>query len=181
MLKTALPITFLLIAACSASNKSTTFIPKTLSGDQAAVYIYRPSVMANALYSPDLLVNDEFKLSVKNSKKSLIILPTGETLFELDEHNNQSRLTSLLLNLKSETTYYLRVTTTLKINSETSYEPYLRSYNLENIAENKAKIEIAECCITNNKKTAIESEKKSKTLQTDDGFSVNKTQNPFSH
>lgn len=181
MLKATLPITFLLIAACSTSNNTTTFTPKTLNGGQTAIYIYRPSVMANALYSPDLLVNDEFKLSVKNGKKYRVILPAGETLFELDEDSSQSRLTRLLLNLKPEMTYYLRVTTTLKINSAASYEPYQRSYTLENITANKAKIEIAECCITNNKKTPIESEEESKTLQTDDGFSINKTQNPFSH
>lgn len=169
----------LLLTACATSSGTKTFTPMSLDDDQSAVYIYRPSVMANAMYTPDLYINEELKFSIKNGKKSRITLPAGEYTFVLDADNNQSRLTTQTLDLKPGMTYYLRVTTSLKIKDTAKYEPYQRSYNLENIAQEQAKLEITECCMKSDKKPIVEPET-NPTNKPEDGFSVDKTQNPFS-
>ncbi|MFV2003732.1 MAG: hypothetical protein ACC650_00945 [Gammaproteobacteria bacterium] len=168
---------FYLTACSTTSGSNNTFTPMSVNDGQAAVYIYRPPMMANSLYSPDLYINDELKLSIKNGKNSRLVLPAGEYKFELQADNNSSDLTSLSLKLSPESTSYIRITTSLNIKSATNYEPYQRSFNIEHVNEKQAITQIAKCCVSNNKKSVAESPDN----KTDDGFSVDKTQNPFSH
>jgi Protein of unknown function (DUF2846) len=182
MLKLPLLISIFYLVACSTTNAANnTFTPMPVNYGQAAVYIYRPPMMANSLYSPDLYINDELKLSIKNGKNSRLVLPAGEYKFELQADNNNSDLTSLSLKLNSETTTYIRITTSLKIKSAANYEPYKRSFNLEHVDEKLASTQIAKCCVSKNKKSVVETKAEPTTKQTEDGFSVDKTQNPFSH
>jgi hypothetical protein len=181
MLKTILTIFFLFLTACTTSNNTREFAPVPLDEGQSAVYIYRPSVMANALYSPDFYINEELKFSVKNGEKSRTVLPAGNHVFKLDADNNQSNQKTLSLNLRPGETYYLRVSTTLKVHNTSSYQPYQRNYSLENIPKKNAEMEITECCMSDDKIKASEPEIPPTTKQPDDGFSVDKTHNPFSH
>jgi len=145
------------------------------------VYIYRPFATSNAMYSPDLYLNDEFKLSIKNGKNVGFTLPPGDYKFELEPDKNYSGLTSLSVNLSAGSTVFIRVDTSLKIDSAPTYKPYQRSFNLTRVDEKQAKKEIAECCMTNNINSKTEQETKTVTKQNEEGFSVDKTQNPFSH
>lgn len=171
----------LYLSACSTTNsKKNTFTPQIAASNQVVIYIYRPSVMSNAIYSPDLYINNEFKLSIKNGKHSRLSLMPGEYKFELEPDKNYAGSTSLSLNLNTGTTYFIRVDTSLKIESATSYKPYQRSFNLIKIDEKLAVNEIAKCCVIKSKKITP-SEINTIIKEPDDGFSVDKTQNPFSH
>jgi hypothetical protein len=181
MFKMILAVFFLFLTACAASSNREIFTPSSPNDGQSAVYIYRPSVMANALYSPDLYINEELKFPVKNGKKTRFTLAPGKYTFKLDANDEQGRITTLSLSLQPEITYYLRVTTTLKIKSAANYEPYQRSYMLENITREKARIEITDCCVNSDKKPIADMETETTNKPDDDGFSVDKTQNPFSH
>jgi hypothetical protein len=145
------------------------------------VYIYRPFATSNAMYSPDLYLNDEFKLSIKNGKNVGFTLPPGDYKFELEPDKNYSGITRFSLNLSAGNTYFIRVNTSLKIKSALTYEPYKRSFDLTKVDEQLALKEIAECCMATNIKSNTDQETKTVKKQTVEEFSVDKTQNPFSH
>ena len=170
----------LLCAACSTTSGTATFKPVTAKADQAVIYIYRPSVMSNVLYSPGINVDGEFKLYAKNGINSQIILSPGEHTFEFQDDKSYAELLPITLTLEAGSTTYLRVVTSLKIENSVGYEPYARSFALTHADEETAIKEITECCTAKPEQP----EEKSKTTTVDesgDGFSVDKTQNPFSH
>ena len=88
---------------------------------------------------------------------------------------------SLLLNLSANSTYFVRVNTSLKIKSALTYEPYQRSFNLSRVDEQQAVKEITECCMATDIKSNTDQERNIEKTQTEEGFSVDKTLNPFSH
>lgn len=168
------------LAACSAAGGTHAFTPQAADSGQAAIYFYRPAAMANAIYFPDLHVNGEFKLSIKNGQVSRLILPPGEATIEITADEHYSDVNRLTLNLIAGTTYYIRVDTVLKIENTPAYEPYYRSFSLVSVAGETATSEIAECCADKSMKTKDTADSASKIIKTDDSFSVDKTQNPFS-
>ena len=176
-------IALLLLSACSTINNTATFTPAPATGDpdHATVYIYRPSAMSNALYSPGLNVDGEFRLYTRNGVNSLISLPAGEHVFEFQAEKKYSELTPITLSLDAGLIYFIRVTTTLKINDTVGYEPYVRSFKLTRVNEQQAVKEIAECCLDDGSETLDKSETKPADEETGSGFTVDKTQNPFSH
>ena len=172
-------ISCLQFAACS-TNTVTPFTPTAARPEQAVVYIYRPTEMANALYSPGLLVDGEFKLYLKNSVNNLLTLTPGEHLFSFQADKKYSSLTPLALTLNAGTISYIRVTTSLKVKNTGSYEPYTRSFELVPVEEPIALVEISQCCVDDS--IPAEDKKASDPAATsNEEFSVDKTQNPFSH
>lgn len=120
-------------------------------------------------------------MTIKNGKNSRLILNPGENKLEIDPDGNYSGLTTLTLHLKPGTTHYIRVDTTLKINHAVSYEPYQRSFNLINVEEQLAINQISNCCMASIKNTSENPVTESVEQHPKDEFSVDKTQNPFSH
>lgn len=135
--------------------------------------------MTNALYSPGLTVNGDFKLYTKNGVNSRLSLPPGEYTFAFQEDNRYDELTPVSLNLESDSINFIRVSTALKIKNSAAYEPYARSFKLTRVDEKLAVKEIAECCAGN----SDESVEKTEVLEKENSgeFSVDKTHNPFSH
>lgn len=169
------------LTACSTTNNINTFTPPAADPDQSVIYIYRPAEMANALYSPGLNIDGEFKLYIKNGLNSRLSLSPGTYKLEFQAEKDYSSLTPLSLTLTPGTISYVRVTTSLKVKNTVAYEPYKRSFQLTQVDESTAMKEIAECCTDNNTSPADDSDKKSAVQEPKDGFSVDKTQNPFSH
>lgn len=169
------------LSACSTTKTPATFSPQAAETDRAVVYIYRPDAMANAVYSPGLNIDNEFKLYVKNSVSSRLALAPGEHLFEFQNDKNYSELKPLSLIFKTGKVYFIRVNSSLKIRNTASYQPYARSFSLTPVDEQQAVKEIAACCIDSNKSLNKEKKATSSEKKTDPGFSVDKTQNPFSH
>lgn len=190
-----LPLKFFLLlcgfflSACSNNNvinadavdNGDVFVPATAETDNAMIYIYRSDQMANSLYSPGLLINGEFKLYLKKGVNSRLSLAPGEYQFEIQNEKKYSELTPLSLILKAGSTYFIRVDTTLKIQDKTSYEPYLRSFTFSLQDKQQAVKEIAECCADNGKKSSNDKNAAAEKQDEPEGFSVDKTQNPFSH
>lgn len=170
----------ILLNACNSTRNINTFIPEITDTEIAAVYIYRPPVLANVMYSPDLFINDEFKLSVKNGRNNRLAMLPGKYKFNIDSEQNYDGNTTISLNLAAGKTYYIRVNTSLKIISASNYEPYQRSFNLTAVENTSAIDEISKCCYANEKEKDIKTETTSDTPEKA-GFSVDKTQNPFSH
>ncbi len=147
----------------------------------AAVYIYRPNEVSNALYAPGININGDFKFYAKGGTNSRVSLAPGEYVFEFQPEQKYYELIPLSLKLDAGKIYYIRVNTALKITDESNYKPYQRSFSLKQIEEPQALIEITECCNTHDKKSSTKSEDISNKQNSKKGFSVDKTQNPFSH
>lgn len=181
MLKTILLLCLLCLSACSTTNHLSNFTPTAAKTDQAVVYIYRPAEMSNALYSPALNVDGDFKLYIKNGVSTRLSLTPGNHTFEFQKEKIYSDLAPLTLQLKAGTISYIRVATSLKVTNTASYEPYVRSFNLSQVDEPLALKQIADCCVTNDNKSTNNGELRESDSDSGDGFSVDKTQNPFSH
>ncbi len=181
MLRTFLSIYLLCLTACSTAFDTTPFIPKPTNGDMAGVYIYRPSAMSNAFYSPELLVNGEYKMPIKNGRSSLLTLAPGKYMFEIEPDKNYSGLTQLSLTMVAGHTYYIRVDTALKIKSTANYQPYRRNFNLVSVDESLAIDQIEQCCTSKNTNSTEQVALPEKEKPPIEGFFVDKTQNPFSH
>lgn len=138
--------------------------------------------MSNAMYSPDLYINDEFKLSIKNGKNLRLEIVPGDYTFTLKFDKNYTEATEISLRLSSGKTYYIRVDTSLKIDSATRYKPYQRRFNMIEVDENPALNQITKCCLNNSTETK-NTKKPESNNEKNSGhqFSIDKTQNPFSH
>lgn len=174
-----LTLIMLTVTACSTAEK-TIFTPEVAENNLSIVYIYRPSMMSNAIYSPDIIINGETRFAIKNANKQRVTLNPGEHTIEIEPDKNYAGITRLRLALESGKTTYLRVETKLEINSAIKYEPYKRTFNLVKIDAAIAIEEIGECCNTHNNNQDA-AEKKLVKQKNEDAFSVEKTQNPFSH
>jgi len=168
-----------LLSACSTTNNTLTFTPPAAKPDETIVYIYRPSEMTNALYSPGLTVDSEFKLYTKNGLISRLSLPPGEHVFEFQAEKKYTDMAPVTLTTDAGEIYYIRVSTSLMIKNSAAYEPYARSFKLTQVDKEVAVKEIAQCCLDNS--TGPSEKTKSTVKETEEGFSVDKTQNPFSH
>jgi hypothetical protein len=148
----------------------------------ATVYIYRPSAMANAIYSPELYINGELKFNLKIGGKYLLNLLPEKYTFEIEPDKKYSGTPRLTLSLKANKLYYLRLDASLKLKNSLAYENYQRSFSLINIDDAQAIKEITKCCsqvnkdIADNNKSELKLERSST-----EGFSTDKTHNPFSH
>ena len=137
--------------------------------------------MGNALYSPCINVDGEFKLYAKNGINSQLSLTPGEHIFEFQADKNYTGLLPVTLSLDAGSTAYLRVSTSLKIENSVGYEPYSRSFALTHVDEVTAVKEIAECCTAKPEQSEEKNETNHAEESARDWFSVDKTQNPFSH
>lgn len=137
--------------------------------------------MANAIYSPEVYVDGEFRFFTKNGKETRLTLTPGEHLFEIAPDENYAGITKIRLNLSAGNTYYLRVDTSLQIKNTTTYQPYHRSFDLVNVDATLAVEQITQCCSNKEKITGHATEIKPVKKEHAEGFSVDKTQNPFSH
>lgn len=169
------------LSACNSTKNTTPFTPQITGENQAVVYIYRPNIIVNAMYSPGLNVDGEFRLNVKNGINSRITLAPGEHLFEFQNDNNYFELKPLTLILKDGAVYFLRIDASLKIRQTASYEPYQRNFKLMVIDEAQAIKEITACCMNSSRKPENKEKLPPDEKQNTGGFSVDKTQNPFSH
>lgn len=170
-----------LISACNTTKNTETFLPVAASANNANLYVYRPANTTNALYSPDLYLNDEFKLSIKNGTNTRISMMPGGHIINIDRKQQYSGTTSLKLKLAAGNNYYVRISSALKIINATNYQPYQRSFNLTVVDEAMAINEISDCCLQINNKNVSNPEIAADKKSEKKGFSVDKTQNPFSH
>ena len=167
------------LSACGTTGQGR-FTPVQANDGQSVLYIYRPSSVSNAIYSPDIFINGEVWLSIKNAKSRHLTLSPGQYRVEIEPDKKYAGTTSINLDLGAGKTAYLRVDTKLEIKNSVKYEPYQRSFSLIEIEAPLAITEIAECCADDSKKETLD-EQETGAENKKDEFSVDKTQNPFSH
>ncbi len=180
-----LPV-FLLPAliACSTSPRGE-FRPLPVESGKASVYVYRPKHFSNALYAPELFINDAFRLQIKNGRMLHFSLPAGETRFELKSDYSTAGNSRLGLDLQPAKTYFIRIDTSLALDDGAGYKPYRRGFILLEVPAQKAYGEIAECCQPSGSAgdKALAGPENGEATQKPAGsrFSTEKTSNLFTH
>ncbi len=168
-----------MLAACTNNKTTGSFIPLQADKTKAVIYIYRPSVSANILYIPDLYINDEYRLPINNSNNYYLALTPGNYSFRL-KHKKFSETDSVETMLLAGSVYFLRVDSHLELKQSAKYQPYHRKFTLSIIDGLLARQQISECCIKS-QHTLDDTNIIKENSRASPGFSIEKTQNPFSH
>lgn len=180
-----LTIIFISVLFISCAKKESNFIlVKPVIEAESVVYLYRPDSMSNIMISPDVLINGDKKLEIKNKSYSYIPMSPGKHLIELKLAERYSGIQKLSLNLEQGEIVYLRVGTSLKFEMN---KPYSRSFSLEMVESESALTEIEKTkFIEINKSDESENSNLLNDVSNSSGsdvskdeFSIDKTRNPF--
>lgn len=164
----------LAVAACA--NKTATFVaaPRD-AGKGAVVYLYRPSSSSNFMMSPTVVIdgNEVFKLASGDYR--YVYLDSGKHTIALNPTDQYLTDAAIALNIEADKSYYLRVNTSLK------FEPgqmNTRKFWIDAVAEKDALPEIAKMDYAGPRLEQA-ADMDSGDVETGEGFSVDKTQDPF--
>jgi hypothetical protein len=147
-------------------------------------------MMSNAMYSPDLLIDGETRTAVKAGNKYMFRIEPGKHVISLALNDGFSGDASYDLTALAGSAYYLRVDTSLELQQGAAgYRPYARSFDLVSVEHNVAIEQITECCSVEAKDTDKEKSEvvtgdegaSAAEANTPQGFSTDKTANPFDH
>ena len=178
------------LTACANSHSYTPFTPAPVADGESIIFVYRPQKMANAIHTPELIIDGEARGGIRNGEKYQFHVTPGSHEIALDPAEEYAANTSVGLATEAGTAYYLRVDTTLELDQGTgSYSPYIRSFDLFPITRDVAVEQISECCMKASKSAANarageatgDEEKDPPATEVQQGFSSDKTGNPFGH
>jgi len=147
------------------------------------------------MYSPDLLIDGEARTAVKAGNKYMFRIEPGKHAIALALSSGFSGESAFELTVLAGSAYYLRVDTSLELQQGTAgYTPYARSFDLVSVDDKRAIEQITECCSGEEKNKAKDTRQEGwhqdgvggvsvspgegDAVQ---GFSTDKTTNPFDH
>jgi len=172
----------------SDSNAATaSFQPSTITkAKQANLYVYRPTSVTNGLYSTEISVDDEHIFMVKLGQLKRLKISAGQHQIKLETNSNIIGHQQIDITMEAGKNYYFSITTTLKMESGANYKPYKRQFDLQQVQQTAAIEQITDCCYS--KKAANKTSEQTPAANeatppenNDATFSVDKTNNPFSH
>ena len=164
----------LLLAACASDPA--TFVGAPLQPDKGSVvYIYRPSSSSNFMYSPRVVIDENETFSLANGDYRYVYLQAGEHAIGLDATGQYTTDAPTVLRVEADKSYYLRVGTVLKFEKDGMNT---RKFWIDTVDEDKALNEIAETEYAG-PKSAQPQEAQTDQPDSEPGFSVDKTQDPF--
>lgn len=183
-----------MLSACDSHHRHVAFKPVAVPQDESILHVYRPQKMTNAMYTPDLLLDGETRTEVRAGNKYMFRLEPGTHRVVLDTGSGFTGATALELTALAGSAYYLRVDTSLALQQGAAgYTPYARSFDLVAVEADQAIEQITECCTdrvgntegdTDREKREDDPGDKASVQDADStpqGFSTDKTANPFSH
>ena len=178
-------MTLAVMTACDSNRRHAPFLPEPVAGNESTVLIYRPQKMANAIYSPELLIDGELRADIDNGNKYLFRIAPGKHSIELAPSDQYAGDTSLELTAQAGTAYYLRIDTRIRLDDATAgYAPYVRSFDLVQVDPALAIEQISDCC-TEQERAASDERPGKAEQQPSPGetprqeFTTDKTSNPF--
>jgi hypothetical protein len=164
----------LLLAACA--NKPPAFVAAPAQPDKGSVvYIYRPSSSSNFMYSPKVVIDENEKFSLGNGDYRYVYLQAGDHAIGLGATGQYSTDAPTVLRVEADKSYYLRVGTVLKFEKDGMNT---RKFWIDTVDENTALNEIAKTEYAG-LESAQPQEAQTDQPDSEPGFSVDKTQDPF--
>lgn len=136
--------------------------------------------MANAIYNPQILIDNEVFESIKNGDVTKISLSPGNYILSLQIENRPEMSTTQLIETVPGQNLYYRIQTSLKLKPGNSFKSYERKFSLAKVSAHTAASEITECCTKPVQPVKTEAEKTG-AIDQQPGFNVDRTLNPFSH
>ena len=171
VMKALLLFAALLLVACSA--KESVFIPAPQTDNQdSVVYVYRPSSSTNFMMSPKVVIDGNEKFKIASGDYSYVYLQPGSHSVGLHATDQYQTREAIKLNTEAGKSYYLRVKTSLKFEPD---KMNTRTFWIEAVDEKTAQAEISE---TDYAGPAAQ-QATTKPANEKEGFSVDKTQDPF--
>lgn len=164
-----------ILGACS--NNQAVFVPAPQDADKGSlVYIYRPSASSNFMMSPMVVIdgNEEFKIGGGDYR--YIYLQPGKHAIGLAPTDKYSTREAVSLVVEPGANNYLRVKTSLKLDQDKTM--YTRTFWLEHVEEKTALDEIRHTDYSDPVDHQV-AEKTVEDTAIHEGFSVDKTRDPF--
>jgi len=172
-------VIFFFLTACTP--KHVVFEPMQPSIEKGSiVYAYRASAMANAMVSPNLLLNGEHVSELKRDSYLYRYLMPGRYVISLDLGERYIGNKRIVLNVKPNKVHFIRMTSELRFEMN---KPYTRTFNLELVDSSVALNEMASISAEDKAKLSF-NENEVEAGATSDGigdaqFSIENTRNPF--
>lgn len=164
----------LLTTACS--NKASTFVPAPQGADRdSIVYIYRPSSSTNFMMSPKVVIDGNEKFKIGSGDYRYVYLQPGRHTLGLNPTDQYMTDAALELTVETDESYYLRVKTSLKFEPDSMNT---RRFWFEQVTEKQALEEIGDTGYAGPIQQTMADP--AEEAGTGDGFSVDKTRDPFS-
>jgi len=176
------------LSACSGAIKTaqpaaTFHINSIQNKTSAGLYIYRPPTMANRFYSVQIAIDHSAPFQLDTGQRHYLQLPTGTHQIHLTNADNFTGKHQIHLTMTPGKTFFVRIGTSLNMAPGNTYQPYKRSFSLQPVSKKTAVEQINQCCFSkkSQKKLAQEKEQQEQpSPKTDVGFSIEKTNDPFS-
>lgn len=171
------------VVACTSNKKA--FVPVKASTEKGSVvYVYRPAKAANIMLTPDLYIAGVEKISIGSGMCKKIHLSPGVYAVLLKAIKSNTEAVEYELKIIKGQVHYLRVNASMKFEVGHTYQPYQRWFDLKTVSSEKALQEMSGC-----KDMDEQVKKKKKTVSVDGKpieeeeavFSIDRTNNPFSH
>ena len=164
----------LLLVACS--SKESVFIPAPQDDEQGSVvYVYRPGSSTNFMMSPRVVIDGNEKFKIGSGDYRYVYLQPGEHSVVLNPTDQYQTHEAVKLNVEAGKSYYLRVKTSLKFEQD---KMNTRTFWIESVDAKTAQAEISETDYSGPPVYQQANETSGDTVNKE-GFSVDKTQDPF--
>jgi len=173
-------VIFLFLMGCAP--KYTLFEAMQPSSEKGSiVYVYRSSAMANAMTSPDLLLNGKLLSKLKRNSYLYKYVSPGRHVLSLDLGERYTGNKKIILNVSPNTTYFIRVTSELHFEMN---KPYTRIFTLESVESSSALHELARISIEGKSELLLETDEVEADASSEGAestqFSIENSRNPFS-
>jgi len=173
-------VIFLFLMGCAP--KSTLFEAMQPSSEKGSiVYVYRSSAMANAMVSPDLLLNGDMVSKLERNSYLYKYVPSGRHVLSLDLGERYTGTKKIILNVSPNTTYFIRLTSELHFEMN---KPYTRVFNLEAVDSSSALHELSRISVEGKSELLLEADEVEADASSEGAestqFSIENSRNPFS-
>ena len=169
--------------------KKTSFIEVQPSIDKGSVvYVYRPDSFSNIALSPEIIVDGNKRIKLKNDSYNYIYLAQGNHLFQLDLTERYIGNKHINIDVSNNSSYYLKITTQLKFQKN---DIYTRRFDMSIVDKDLALNEMRYNQYVGENKaskqpengkgnSAVSYENVSEEGVTIEEFNISKSRNPFS-
>ncbi len=176
------------LSACSETVKTAppaaSFHIKSIQNNTSAgLYIYRPPTMANRFYSVQIVIDHSAPFQLDAGQQHYLQLPAGTHQIRLTNADNFTGKHQLKLSLTPGKTFFIRIGTSLNLAPGNAYQPYKRSFSLQQVSKKIAVEQINQCCFSKKSQKKLTQKKEQQeqpSSETGVGFSIEKTSDPFS-
>lgn len=181
--KITLVFLVLFISACTTGKKSFEVSEPSLEKG-SVVYLYRPHDVSNIILKSEINIDGTETQALSSGEYRQIYLQPGEHLVNLLPIEGYTQPEQLALNVEPDSVHYLRLSSSLSMETGVRYSAYQRKFDLEEVSSSQALKQLASCrdveVLASNEVQSADTVESNKQDAAESRFSLEKTRNPFS-